>query len=279
MTQTDRPASRLTRRATLGAFAGAPAALAARPVRAQGAAAPVAPAGGMCVLPVEAVEGPFYFDPQLDRSDITEGRPGVPLELTLTVIDAATCTPLPGARVDIWHADAAGLYSGYPSQGGAVGVSTEGQTFMRGSQVTGAGGLASFRTVYPGWYRGRTPHIHVKLLLSAREVLTTQLYFPDALSEYVFEHVPAYRGRGAERDTVNATDGVLNSTENGRKTFLNLREEIDRYVGTLTIAADRAAVAAPRRRGPPPPPSGGAPGSGQRPEGPLVPGPVVRGGE
>ncbi|WP_020184691.1 intradiol ring-cleavage dioxygenase [Methylopila sp. 73B] len=276
---TDPRPSHLTRRTTLGALVAAPAGL-ALPARAQEAAPPTA-SGGMCLLPVEAVEGPFYFDPKLERSDVTEGRPGVPLELNLTVVDAATCAPLVGARVDLWHADAGGLYSGYPAQGGPGGVSTEGETFMRGSQTTGSDGSVTFRTVYPGWYRGRTPHIHVKALLNAREALTTQLYFPDALSEYVFEHVTAYGGRGGARDTVNATDGVLRSTAHGRTTFLNLREDTDRYVGTLTIAADRNAAPVVQRRGPPPPPGGrpdGPPPGGRmpemmrRPDGPLVPG-------
>ena len=70
----------------------------------------------VCVLTPEATEGPFYFDPSLVRSDITEGKQGAPLLLTLQIVDAKDCTAVPGARVDIWQADGLGLYSGYSDQ-------------------------------------------------------------------------------------------------------------------------------------------------------------------
>ena len=88
----------------------------------------------MCVLTPEAMEGPFYFDPQLVRSDITEGKQGAPLVLTLLVVEAKDCAAIPGARVDIWHADGLGLYSGYARQ--ETG-SAKGETFLRGTQSPG----------------------------------------------------------------------------------------------------------------------------------------------
>ncbi|MBW1279526.1 dioxygenase family protein, partial [Escherichia coli] len=86
----------------------------------------------------------------LVRADITEGLPGAPLALAFVILDAATCAPLSGARVDVWHADADGRYSGYRGQGDA-GVSTRNAAFLRGTQFTGADGVANFRTIYPGW--------------------------------------------------------------------------------------------------------------------------------
>ncbi|TGS57800.1 protocatechuate dioxygenase, partial [Mesorhizobium sp. M1D.F.Ca.ET.183.01.1.1] len=116
---------------------------------------------GVCAIMPEVTEGPFYFDPKLERSDITEGRSGIGLAVRLQVVDAS-CRPLVGARVDIWHCDAQGHYSGYPGQGDGQDVDTSGQTFLRGWQKTGEGGVVSFATIYPGWYRGRTVHIHFK---------------------------------------------------------------------------------------------------------------------
>ena len=88
----------------------------------------------MCVLTPEAMEGPFYFDPKLLRSDITEGKQGAPLSLTLQILEANDCAPVPDTRVDVWHTDALVLYSGYEQQ--ATG-SSEVETFLRGTQLTG----------------------------------------------------------------------------------------------------------------------------------------------
>ncbi len=277
------PKPLLTRRGAIGALAAAPAAVAVS------APTPAKAGPGVCILAPQAVEGPFYFDPALMRSDIAEGLPGVPLELRLQLIEAADCAPTPGVRIDVWHADAGGRYSGYAGMGAPGAGPSTGETFMRGAQISGPDGGVTFRTVYPGWYRGRTPHIHVKAFIDGRNVLTTQLYFPDALSEYIYEKVAAYSGRGSTRDTTNKTDGVLADTHDGRATFVYLREESDRYVAALTIAVDRRATPPVERRPPPPPPGdrrgpprpgerrGPPPGEGMgavraRPSGPLVPG-------
>ena len=99
-----------------------------------------------CVLAPEQTEGPYYIANEAVRRNITEGRPGTPLLLRAFVVNASTCKPIKGAAVDIWHADAAGDYSGF-GQGAAS------RTFMRGVQRTSAKGLALFRTVYPGGTR------------------------------------------------------------------------------------------------------------------------------
>jgi len=95
------------------------------------------PGAKVCILTPQAVEGPFYFDPKLVRADITEGKPGAPLKLTLQVVEAKDCARLEGARVDVWHSDGLGVYSGYARQ--ETG-STRGETFLRGTQFTDADG-------------------------------------------------------------------------------------------------------------------------------------------
>src|SRR5262249_21275958 len=135
---------------------------------AETAVSPDAPTGGTpdaptsstatCVLDPNVTKGPYWVDEKLDRADVRGDRPGLPLALAITVYayDGGTCTPLDGAQVDIWHCDATGLYSDTAANG------TVGQNFLRGYQVTDAAGVASFTTIYPGWYSGRTVHIHVK---------------------------------------------------------------------------------------------------------------------
>jgi protocatechuate 3,4-dioxygenase beta subunit len=109
-----------------------------------------------CVLTPEQEEGPFYIDLARVRRDIVEDRPGVPVALAVTVVDSNTCEPIRDAAVDLWQCDALGIYSG-------VSESSEGETYLRGIQLTDGDGLAEFVTIYPGQYPGRTTHIHVKV--------------------------------------------------------------------------------------------------------------------
>jgi protocatechuate 3,4-dioxygenase beta subunit len=163
---------------------------------------------GSCTLFPQAVEGPFYFDPKLERADITEGRPGAPVRLMLRVVDSAGCVPLGGARVDVWHADASGIYSGYAGQGDDRKTSAKGEHYLRGTQMTDVGGNVAFTTVFPGWYPGRTPHIHVKIWLDKASLVTGQVYFPDKISQRIYASEAAYRKR-PNQDTTNATDGLF----------------------------------------------------------------------
>ncbi|GEP04164.1 intradiol ring-cleavage dioxygenase [Methylobacterium oxalidis] len=228
----------------------------------------------VCVLTPQSIEGPFYRDSRLVRADIAEGRAGVPLRLRLRVVEAGSCQPVAGARVDVWHCDAQGLYSGYPGQRDARAVDTSGQTFLRGSQTTDAAGWVTFDTIYPGWYAGRATHIHVKAFLDARTMLTGQIYFPDALNEFLYTQVPAYQGRRAERFIVNANDGIANEEDPHRRAFCAVKEEAERYLATLTLGVDHArdARSGARResRGgrperPPPGAGGGPPPELRRP--------------
>jgi len=172
-------------------------------------AAPVADTSAfrdVCFLTPQSIEGPYYLDPGLVRTQIAEGRAGVPLRVDLRVVDGATCKPSERARVDIWHADAQGIYSGYDGQGDRQDLSTVGQKFLRGTQFTDSKGAVSFETIYPGWYTGRATHIHFKVLVDDRNVLTGQMYFPDAMNEFIYANIPAYADRLNPRAVVNAND-------------------------------------------------------------------------
>lgn len=226
-----------------------------------------APVADLCVLAPESVLGPFYFDPKLVRTDITEGRQGVPLQLRLKVVDVAGCRPIEKARVDVWHCDAAGQYSGYGSQGDDQSVSTKGATFLRGTQFSDATGAVLFETIYPGWYRGRTSHIHVQVFLEDRSLHIGQIYFPDAMSEYIYQNVAAYSGRASKRDTTNETDFIVRHSDAAHTSFAAIKEDVSAYVARLTLGISRTADPNPANRM-----KGFAPegGGGERP--PIGPG-------
>ncbi|MCC6736971.1 MAG: intradiol ring-cleavage dioxygenase [Bauldia sp.] len=205
------------------------------------------PGADVCVLVPEVTEGPYYFDPALVRADITEGREGLPLIVRMQVVDAA-CKPVENARVDIWHCDAAGLYSGYANQTG--GVDTEGETFLRGTQFTDAIGLVNFTSIYPGWYQGRTTHIHFKVFLDETNVLTGQIFFPEELNDTVYATVPAY-ARTTTRDVLNANDGIAQQA--GTASIATVAQEATQYVAALIVGIDPTAIStnAGGMRGPP----------------------------
>jgi protocatechuate 3,4-dioxygenase beta subunit len=144
-----------------------------------------------CTLTPDSGEGPFYFDPMLLRSDIVDGHPGAPLDVEIEVLSADGCRALEAARVDLWHAD--GL----------------GRTFLRGTQLTSAEGRVGFRTIYPSWYGGRTPHLHFKVFLSEREVIAGQIFFPDDVNEEVFSSWDPYRQHRQRRRVFNSNDMFL----------------------------------------------------------------------
>ncbi len=279
-----------SRRHALGAVvATATGPFAAGQALAQNTSIPLIVADKLCLLTPRAVEGPYYFAPELVRADITETRTGVPLRLRLQVIGADDCMPLKGARVDVWHADAIGYYSGYDGQGDDRNVSTKGQAFLRGTQFTDETGLATFRTLYPGWYEGRAPHVHFRVFIGDKSVLTGQIYFPDALSEFIYANVAPYNKRKLKRDTVNATDGVLKESGGGFTSFCSIREDADCYDAAMVIGVNRHAVETQEMFGRPPPPPGagfgpgGPPGFGPHRQRPtpqlgaaLVPGAIKR---
>lgn len=228
--------SPLSRRSLLHILAAAPSfAAVPRMLRAEAAAAGLI-AGDVCLVAPELTEGPFYVDPELVRAEIAEGRPGLPLHLRLQVV-GADCSPITGARVDVWHCDAGGDYSGVENLGG--GADTTGQTFLRGTLATGEDGTVSFRTIFPGWYRGRTPHIHYKVFLGDSRVLTSQLFFDDAASAQVYATSPHYVSRG-NADTTNATDGIAQDA--GQGALCTLTEGVEGLGAALVVGVDEDAL-------------------------------------
>lgn len=171
-------------------------------------------AGPVCRVWAEQDEGPYYRDAQPVRRDIVEGRPGLPLQLGMR-LEREDGVPFSGVAAEIWHCDALGRYSGFPPPDPSIVVTAAtapkaeylpGETFLRGRQITDAAGFAEFHTIYPGWYPGRTVHIHV-IVHSARATFTTQLYFPDDLSDQVLATAPYAERPG--RDTTNDTDTIF----------------------------------------------------------------------
>jgi protocatechuate 3,4-dioxygenase beta subunit len=187
------------------ATTGSTGTTATTPANAQDAAA-------TCVLSRETTPGPYYIANHLTRRDITDGRPGLPLGLHVAVLDAATCRPIKGADVELWHADASGAYSGVgasaPPGGGPGGQASPSNSkrFLRGHQKSDSRGRVLFDTIYPGWYMGRTPHIHIKVHVGGSVVHTGQLFFDDRTSAAVYR-TSSYNRRG-QADTTNGSDGI-----------------------------------------------------------------------
>lgn len=194
-----------------------------------------------CVVRPRQTEGPYFVDDKLRRSDIrpdpSDGsvKPGAPLSLTFRVarIDGRACAPLRGAVVDVWQCDAVGVYSGVRDFNGLF--DTRGKQFLRGFQVTDADGTARFLTIYPGWYPGRTVHIHFKIRPdpAARQghEFTSQLYFDDAVTDRVHAQAP-YAGRGPRRMR-NAADGIFRN--GGEQLILRLEPDAQGYAGMFDI--------------------------------------------
>lgn len=181
-----------------------------------------------CTLYPEQTEGPFYLDLDSLRRNITEGKAGVALRLQVRV-QAEDCSPLKDLAVDVWHCDAYGVYSGFPGQLG--GVDTTGQTFLRGTQVTDEDGVAEFETIYPGWYPGRTTHVHFKVHTSSSMEATSQIYFPEDLTSEVYDVSP-YDARG-QKDTPNLSDGI--ATANPAPLAEVMGDAVSGYQATILV--------------------------------------------
>jgi protocatechuate 3,4-dioxygenase beta subunit len=179
-----------------------------------------------CVLSPELTEGPYYLDLDLVRRDITEGRPGLPLDLEVKVVDAEACKTIRDAAVDVWHCDAAGEYSAVDGDSG---------TFLRGIQMTDADGSAEFWTIYPGWYTGRAVHIHVKVHLGTDETYTGQLFFDEGVTNTVYRSEP-YSSRSGP-DTTNSADGIY--AQGGSMTVVAVTPGVDSYRGAVTLGVQR----------------------------------------
>ncbi|MFF3844235.1 intradiol ring-cleavage dioxygenase [Streptomyces sp. NPDC002328] len=242
---------RIGRRTVLAATGATAAALAvggAVPATKEPEAAVPVAAAAVCTLTKEMTEGPYYLDGQYVRSDVSEGKTGFPLKLTLTVVDDDTCVPLPNALVEIWHADALGEYSGFVGNNGHD--EPDNGTFLRGGVLTDSTGVAAITSVYPGWYRGRCVHIHIKVhtnvtltsdgsFTGGREIHTGQLFFNETITARVATLSP-YSANTVTRTTLaqdsiydegGAASGLLTLTALGSSTSAG-------YAGTLTLGVE-----------------------------------------
>ena len=227
----------LKRREALALIVGSGLTLLASPGRTATGALPY------CVARPQQTSGPFFVEEALDRSDIRSDpasgavSAGVPLRLTFRVssLGGNECSALAGATVHIWQCDAIGRYSDIGSWGG----STAGQKFLRGYQTTDAAGVATFTTIYPGWYEGRAVHVHFKIRTPATgargQEFTSQLYFDDALSDRVFTNA-AYPPGAAQRRMRNDRDGLFRT--NGKPLLLEAREEGNGLAATFDIGLE-----------------------------------------
>ncbi len=243
MDSDDKPVGRVLNRrnalALLGLAGVASATVGGTAVAASGATSGPGAARIDCVAKPEMVEGPYFVDERLNRSDIridsADGSmvAGIPLILDLCVAKITQgCGPLPGATVDIWHCDAAGRYSGFAAEG------TAGHNFLRGYQVTNSRGAARFTTVLPGWYRGRTVHVHIKIQTIGTDghpyEFTSQLYFTEEFKSRFLALEP-YAAKGAP-DTVNSTDMFYG--EGGDQMLLRPTRARRGYAATFGVGLD-----------------------------------------
>ncbi len=226
--------SRRTALRLFGGAAGAGTLLAASKLA--GANAQTSSSGALpsCIVRPAQTEGPYFVDEKLNRQDIRSDptsksvRPGAALRLTFLVssVGSKGCAPLKDAMVDIWQCDASGTYSDVQ---GAVG-----QKFLRGYQTSDAKGVASFLTIYPGWYPGRTVHIHFKIRHGtggSQKEFTSQLFFDDIFTDTVYKTAP-YNARGS-RNTRNASDGIYRN--GGSQLLLDTKKDGTGYAATFDI--------------------------------------------
>jgi protocatechuate 3,4-dioxygenase beta subunit len=178
-------------------------------------------------------------DERLNRSDIrsdpSDGlvKDGIPLGVVIRVSQLSSngCAPLAGAMVDLWQCDALGIYSDVRDRS----FDTIGKKFLRGYQVTDNNGSAEFITIYPGWYPGRTVHIHFKIRTDAASrrayEFTAQLYFEESITDEVHRQAP-YVSRGG-RTTMNTMDGIFR--RGGDRLILQVVRQAQGYAGAFDI--------------------------------------------
>ncbi|KAL1695384.1 Intradiol ring-cleavage dioxygenase [Schizophyllum commune] len=172
------------------------------------------PDDAICVTAPEVTEGPYYINDEYVRQDIRETQEGVNVLLDVGILDTETCEPVSNAFVEIWHANSTGVYGGYSGAENAINT----ETFLRGGYFTNDEGIVELTTIYPGYYQGRTAHIHTMhgppRLVADRERSSSgallhigQFYFDEDLNDAVFGIAPYTDD--TNRRTLNEDDGIL----------------------------------------------------------------------
>jgi protocatechuate 3,4-dioxygenase beta subunit len=190
-------------------------------------------ASGACALTPTETLGPYPSLTNFVRSDIREGKSGLPLALTITVVSSNnSCGPVAGAAVDIWQCDAQGNYSEYAQPG----YNGTGQTFLRGIQTTDASGRVTFTTVFPGWYQGRATHIHLEVKIGGAAVKVTQIAFEESVIAAVYATgVYAAKGRNP---TSNAGDMVLADSLSSETATITGGDATSGYAASFTVVVN-----------------------------------------
>ncbi|KIM22474.1 hypothetical protein M408DRAFT_322976 [Serendipita vermifera MAFF 305830] len=190
-----------------------------------------------CVTAPEVTEGPYYLRNDLVRTDLRESQAGTPLYLDIGVLDITTCTPATNVFVEIWACNAQGVYSGFssastggggggPGGGGGGSSKTDANNFLRGGYQTNANGVVELLTIYPGFYTGRTIHIHTmihqNIQTNANGTFTSssgslrhigQIFFDETLNTEVLAQT-AYAANGRSH-TLNSQDSILAQENSG----------------------------------------------------------------
>lgn len=201
---------------------------------------PIFRAEPQCIATSAQTLGPCHTSDAPIRKDVSDGVAGLPTRISLRLVEAETCKPVEGADVEIWHADASGVYSGQAAtMCNRDDADARGAGFLRGRQISDENGVVSFLTVYPGWYPGRAVHIHLRIVSSGRELLVSQLLFDDALSDLVYAGHPDYTGR-PPRNTMNGGDSVFSPSEAAGFIFDSEKLDIGVLQASYTIGVARS---------------------------------------
>jgi protocatechuate 3,4-dioxygenase beta subunit len=206
---------------------------------------------GVCNLSLteSTTEGPCYFGVN-ETEDIASGRTGLPMMLCLQLVDQA-CNPLQGYLIEVWHCDSAGVYSGDTTQSDDVSTfagsfctggdtEAEASTWFRGEQTTDSSGRVNFKTCFPGWYRGRTIHIHfrVRLEYGGSDYVISQFCFSDSFAEEICTNHRLYANRGVQDTPLASGNDTVFPATDYNEFILNIDQNSD---GTL-LAYKRISI-------------------------------------
>lgn len=199
-----------------------------------------------CTLIPSETTGPYPLDlssnSSMFRTIINESEVGVLHTITLKIISTTDCLPIQNARVDLWHCNAHGYYSGYDGQPGYLGTQNNaGDTWCRGIQMTDANGEVQFTTIFPGWYTSRVCHIHFQVYLSSVLQVTSQFAFPDSTKNAIYTANTPYSAHGT--DPINVDDDTIFSDGHDyQMATLTLNTNGDGYDSYLEVAIDASST-------------------------------------